>query len=268
MTDQHGYPVVDAHCHVGQQWFEPVEVLLFHMERAGVDFGILTLPVFAADDSYQRECVARHPGKFANVVSIAPWTEDPLARLEALAARGVSALRIRASDHYDGNQRALWSAADRLGLTVTCLSGESDLSTPEFRGIVESYPELPIVLEHLGVLKPVGAATGEERRRVFDLAEYPHVSMKIHGLAEFAPRLPDPFQEFPFETPIPPLLELAVERFTPDRLLWGSDFPNACAREGYANSLRYTQQQLSGLSLRERAKIFGANARRLFPSVA
>ena len=79
--------VVDAHAHVGLQWFEPVEALLHHMDALGIETAVLTLPVFASDDTYQRECVARYPDRFANVVTIPASTVRPAARLRELAVR-------------------------------------------------------------------------------------------------------------------------------------------------------------------------------------
>ena len=40
-------PIVDSHCDLSLSWYEPVEVLLFQMERNGVDiFGGTALRVF------------------------------------------------------------------------------------------------------------------------------------------------------------------------------------------------------------------------------
>ena len=33
-------PIVDTHCHVSQVYYEPVETLLFQMDRAGVDHAV------------------------------------------------------------------------------------------------------------------------------------------------------------------------------------------------------------------------------------
>jgi L-fuconolactonase len=72
-------------------------------------------------------------------------------------------------------------------------------------------------------------------------------------------------EPFPFETPIPPLLELAYVAFGPDRMMWGSDFPPVSGREGYANALRFTLDQLAARSEADRARIFGGTALAVFP---
>ena len=57
----------------------------------------------------------------------------------------------------------------------------------------------------------------------------------------------------------------ALSAFGPQRLLWGSDFPLVCAREGYANALQLCWSEFNACSETERAAIFGGVADRLFP---
>ena len=33
--------IVDSHCHVSPVWYEPVESLLFHLDRNGVELAVL-----------------------------------------------------------------------------------------------------------------------------------------------------------------------------------------------------------------------------------
>jgi L-fuconolactonase len=55
-----------------------------------------------------------------------------------------------------------------------------------------------------------------------------------------------------------------LECFGPDRLLWGSDWPVALLASDYARWLETARQLLSGLSLDDRAKVMGENARRFY----
>ncbi len=50
-------PVIDTHCHASPYWFEPVEILLDEMERAGVDQAVLTQFFGVFDNSYLVEAV-------------------------------------------------------------------------------------------------------------------------------------------------------------------------------------------------------------------
>jgi L-fuconolactonase len=68
------------------------------------------------------------------------------------------------------------------------------------------------------------------RHDVFKLARFPNLSIKIHGLGEIARRAASVSPTFPFQLPVPPLLDLAYETFGPSRMMWGSDYPPVSAR--------------------------------------
>ena len=99
------------------------------------------------------------------------------------------------------------------------------LYAPEFAEVLQAFPNLPIVVEHLGSgnLPDGSESTANPRQQIFDLARFPNAHLKIHGLGEFAKRAMPVRDPFPFEQPIPPLLDLAVQAFGPNRVMWGSD---------------------------------------------
>jgi len=92
--------------------------------------------------------------------------------------------------------------------------------------------------------------------------------MKVVVLGELCPR-PMPFrQPFPFEN-IPPLIEMAIEAFGPQRLMWGSNFPPVAGRgEGYRNALLWPMEHVTYKSEEDKEWIFGKTAATLykFPS--
>src|SRR6266498_324720 len=87
-------PVVDSHCHVSLTWYEPVEVLLFQMERNQVDHAILIQMQGQFDNSYQQECCRRYPGKFASVVVIDVNGPNAASDLERWAREGATGVRF------------------------------------------------------------------------------------------------------------------------------------------------------------------------------
>lgn len=260
--------VVDAHCHVSPYWFEPVESLLDQMDRYEVHHAILIQDSSTLDNAYQMECLRRFPGRFASVVFLDVSRPDAVQTLERLASEGASGIRLRQTVRSPGEDPyAIWRAADRLGLSVSCSGRASYYLTDDFAQLVETLPNLPIVIEHLGSgnkpdTEPVDVAV---RRGVFKLARLPNVSIKIHGLGEFARRVVPTSPTHLFERPIPPLLELACESFGPSRMMWGSDYPPVSEREGYGNALRLTMEQFASRSEEDRAQIFGGTALRIFP---
>ena len=96
-----------------------------------------------------------------------------------------------------------------------------------------------------------------------DLAKYPNTYMKIPGLGEFCAR-PNPFrQPYPFEE-VPPLIEMAVDAFGPERLMWGSDFPPVANREGYRNAVRFPMERLQPRGEPDKEWVFGKTATTLW----
>jgi L-fuconolactonase len=260
-------PFVDSHCHVALGWYEPVDLLLYQMDHNDVEHGILIQIMGQANNDYQAECVARYPDRLTSVIIVDAEQPAAVARLEELAATGIGGLRLRATTRSPGaDPLAIWRAADRLGLAISCGGAAQDFASAEFAAILEALPGLSVVIEHLGSInQPTGDVEQEAlRRRVFGLSRYPNAYMKIHGLGEFCRRAMPVREPFPFEEPIPPLLELAYRAFGAERLMWGSDYPPVSTREGYHNALRLPLAQLAHLGQHECDLIFGTVARRVF----
>jgi L-fuconolactonase len=259
--------IVDTHSHVSPYWYEPVESLLFQMDRNGVEQALLVQYMGQYDNEYQAQCVRRYPDRLASVVLVnagAPGAVEELARLAEQGARGV---RLRPDTRSPGDDPlAIWRKAGELGLAVSCGGTGAAFASPAFADLVAALPDLSIVLEHLGsVNHPDGERTPYEiRSKVFSLSRFANVYIKIHGLGEFCTRTTPVQQPFPFQTPIPPLLDLACQAFGPERMMWGSDYPPVSGREGYRNALRYTLEQFEGKSQRDRELIFGGAARAVF----
>jgi L-fuconolactonase len=264
-------PIVDTHCHASPVWYEPVESLLAQMERNGVERAVLIQIQGQFDNEYQFECVRRYPGKFASVVVIDTARPDAEAELERLAAQGASGVRFLATTRSaGGDPLALWRAAARLGLPVSCAGSAALFAAPEFADLVAALPELPIVIEHLGSLSHPddGDPTGAARGRVFDLARFPNTYIKVPGLGEFSRRALPVAAPFPFVRPLPDYLERAYRAFGPARMMWGSDYPPVSGREGYTNALRLTLAELErfpGFDDNAREQIFGGTALKVFP---
>ncbi|MDP8924987.1 MAG: amidohydrolase family protein [Chloroflexota bacterium] len=259
--------IVDSHCHAALGWYEPVEVLLRQMDANGVERAILIQIGGQFDNSYQTECVRRYPDRLASVVCVDPARSDAPGALERLAAEGATGVRLRPGDRSPGDDPlALWRKAAELGLSISSGGSGLEFADDAFAGVFEAFPELPIVIEHLGSVNNPREEAPERRpaEKVFGLARYPNAYMKIHGLGEFATRAMPVRGPFPFVEPIPPLLERAYDAFGPTRLMWGSDFPPVSGREGYANALKFPLERFANKPEAERAQIFGEVAWSIF----
>ena len=259
--------IVDSHCHASPSWYEPVESLLFQMDRNGVDKALLIQMYGQTNNEYLTQCVRRYPDRFGSVVLLDTASTDAPQRLEELVEQGASGLRLRNTMRSPGDDPlAVWRKAAELGVPVSCGGPSEVFASDEFIQLVQSLPAVSIVIEHLGSTnRPDGEQPPHPlRRKVFTLARFPNVFIKVHGLGEIALRTTPITEPFPFEQPVPPLLEMVYQSFGAHRMMWGSDFPVVSSREGYHNALRLVQEHLYAKSENERRAIFGGTAISVF----
>lgn len=246
--------IVDTHCHIGLHKYEPVEALLFHMQRAGVAQAVFIQYMGNTDNAYLVETIAAHPGKFAAAMLV-PADDDGSA-IRAWAERGIGGIRLAANFRGSGRDPlAHWRAADELGLVISAPSSPATLASAEFAEVLGLFPELSIVIEHLGGAKP--GMTLDDFQPVLALAAHDNLTIKLPGFGEFC-HLPCPFEN------VPPLADLALEAFGPRRMMWGSDWPPVSSREGYDSSLSFPLDYFAALSDDERAWLFGRTAQKVW----
>ena len=257
-------PIVDTHCHATTYWFEPIEILLDQMTRNDVDHAVLIQINGVFDNSYLVECMRRFPGRFSGAGMVDVSSPDAPTQLAEFPGKGIEGVRLNAANRSPGEDPlVIWRKAEELGLIVSCGGQLEAFSSPDFEEIIKTLPNLKVIIEHLGAggrdTEPYDAY-----RRVLALAQYPNAYMKIPGLGEICAR-PTPFlQPFPFAGNVPPLVEMAVEAFGANRLMWGSDFPPVAFREGYRNALRWPMEHVTYDSDEDKEWIFGGTAASLF----
>jgi L-fuconolactonase len=262
-------PVIDSHCHISSAWYEPIESLLFQMERNGIANAVL-IQLFGQFNNRELLCAHRRfPGRFAPVVMVD--TTDPNAHetLRDLVDAGAMGVRLEANPRTSCvDPVMIWRAADRLGIPVSCNGETADYLSSEFARVLEAFPELTIVIEHLG--RGDGRPDGIEREdehfdEFLELARFPNLMLRFHGLGELLHR------QSVFEGDVVPFLPTsrdrlaaAVDAFGPERMMWGSDYPPVSGREGYRNALELPQQTLSHLGEEALAHLFGGTAARVY----
>ena len=117
-----------------------------------------------------------------------------------------------------------------------------------------------LVLDHLG--KPaVGGGQESDaawRAQLAGLAAFPHVACKLSGLVtEVGDRAVDPAE-------LRRYLDMALERFGPRRLLFGSDWPVCLLKAEYSEVFELIDRWAAPLSEDERAALFGGTAARCY----
>jgi L-fuconolactonase len=273
--------IVDCHVHVSDCWYEPVETLLYDMDQNGVENAVLVQMQGQTDNNYLFQCVRRYPGKFAPVVIVDTYTPTACDDLKQMAEEGASGVRLHLKqlegasgvrlrpfpNSPNGDPLAIWKTAAQLGLAVDCAGSSLLFGSEEFSRMVQALPDTTIVVEHLGAhgIPDNSDAERAARLRALELAKFPNVYLKIGGLGEICRRAQPLKGPFPFDEPIPPLLDMAYKAFGPRRIMWGSNFPLVLGKEGYRNALRLPMQQFEPKSEGERDLMFGQVALSVFP---
>ena len=248
--------IVDTHCHIGLHKYEPVESLLYHMKTSGVDRAVFIQYAGNSDNQYMLDSMAAQPGKFQAAMIVDP-TDDGTA-MRQWADRGIIGIRLPANSRADcADLLAQWRTAADLNLIVSAPSNPQSLLSDEFAEVIREFPTLSIVIEHLAGIGEGQQPPYDTFKKILELAEHPNLSIKLPGFGEICP-VPLPFD------PIPPLADMAIEAFGPQRVMWGSDYPPVSRREGYDNSLKVPMDYLSDLSAEDREWIFGKTALKIW----
>jgi L-fuconolactonase len=268
--------MIDTHYHASPHWWEPVEVFVFHMDRCGIDRGVLVQSMGDFDPSYILGAARRYPGRLSAIGLVDTRTADFCDRMEQLAAAGVEGFRFSLSDPLQLQApHGIWRKAEELGSVASVVGTTAQFASPEFEEAIIAAPGLPIVIEHMGVLgrlttgghggdNAVPTAPYTEYRRVLGLARHPNVYIKVPGFAEFMPR-PRVFTGPAFDLDAaPPFIDMCTEAFGAARMMVGTD-PSSSVREGYANVWSNLRQYLAKYPREDQAAILGTTAAGLFP---
>ena len=122
----------------GWRKYEPVEALLFHMERADVSQAVLIQYMGNSDNSYIVEAMAAHPGRFAAAMIVAD--DDDGSAIRAWAEQGLGGIRLLADFRGQGRDPlAHWRTAAELGLVVSVFSRPQILQSDEFGEVLRLF---------------------------------------------------------------------------------------------------------------------------------
>ncbi|MBO9155373.1 amidohydrolase family protein [Chitinophaga sp. GCM10012297] len=125
---------------------------------------------------------------------------------------------------------------------------------PAVGEFVKKFHEQPLVIDHLA--KP-DFETGELKsweQHIRNIARYKNVYCKLSGMVTEAD-----LQNWEYEDFVP-FLEVALEAFGPDRLMFGSDWPVCLLAAEYEEVIGIVRQFVGKLSASEQTQIMGGNA--------
>lgn len=121
----------------------------------------------------------------------------------------------------------------------------------------QRHDDYPLIIDHLGKPNIVDGDYKAWRNRIKSLAELPHVYCKLSGLITEAPQNWQPTDIYPF-------IDIAIELFTPERLMFGSDWPVCQLAGNYQNVYELVEHQIALLTEHERDLIMGGVACQIY----
>ena len=273
-------PVFDAHVHIwsaDRQRYPMVpgrerpmapdgsaEALIGEMDAAGAGAALLVqTPWLGEDNRYLVDAARRFPGRFVSL----GWLEDPLAadapdRLQRQYLEdGCRGVRLHLTDAavnagvLQGRADPLLRAAAHLAVPVQFLNRPP--THPTVLAVARRFPDLALVVDHLGHPDPEEAPDYAGMTPFFALAEHPRVFVKVSNHVLHS-RRPYPWEDLhAFQWRV-------LERFGPRRLMWGSNWPMQLPRPDYRERLTAVGDHLPGLSAADREWILGGTARTLW----
>jgi L-fuconolactonase len=237
------------------------EQLLETLETAGL-WGAICIHS-RRDSGYDHTATLRaitdYPDRFAGVCVVPP--DDPQARerLTELVGQGFKGVRILPYSEQEvpwltgESGDALWDTAAELGVPVDIIFRPDQLEQVHTRAL--RSPEATVILDHVAMLTVLDPPDRLDLLR--DFAKLPNVVCKMSALRHISR------DEFPHRD-IHPILRAVLDSFGPDRLMYGSDWPNMIV-DGfpYDYAIRTIDEAL-GLTGGDRDALFGGTATRVW----
>jgi amidohydrolase family protein len=212
------------------------EIALAWMDSAGVDRAVLH-----PSSDWGEYAATQLPDTFAYVPAFLPRPGEPLPDFpsavdELLARPGVRAVRLIVGYPPTGENIVLFEQGAFEPLLAACEQRRVPLflfATGCLRSlpaVIESHPDLTMVVDHFGLPQPPVEARDEPPWKdldlLLDLAPYPNVYVKVCGAIALS-ESGSPFAD------VWPHLDRVIAAFGADRLLWASDQSRFLGRIGF-----------------------------------
>lgn len=239
------------------------EGLVERMDAAGVSYALnVQVPWYEEDNRYHHDAVARFPGRFAFLAVLDLDTPGAAGRLEQMVAeQGAQGFRIhliepgRADEVIYGKHDGLLETARRLEVTVQFLARVDH--TPAIVHTTRRFEGVRVVIDHLLHPNPERGPDYAEWREFFDLGAYERAYVKVSCQVNHS-RAAYPHADLHGFT------QRVLERYTPQRCLWGSNYPLIPADVPYDRILAIVRDELPGLAGDDLEWVLGRTAMSLW----
>ena len=237
------------------------------LEAAGVEATVLVQTRSSIDETVEFLAIAATTSFVRGVVGWVDLTDpaigDVIARLrETPGGDRLVGIRHQAHDEADPDWlvredviRGI-AAVGSAGLVYDLLVRPREL--PAALVLVRRLPDVRFVIDHLAKPPIASGELDAWDTRMAPFRELAHVSCKVSGMvteADWSAWTPHDLQ---------PYVDVVLDVFGPDRLLFGSDWPVCLLAASYGEVVAAARETLPGLSDSERATIFGGTAEAVY----
>lgn len=209
--------------------------------------------------------IAAGGGRFRGVRNSASWDADPSVIGPFAGAQG-----LYASDRFREGMAQL----AQLGLTFDAWLLEPQL--PELLDLARGFPEMSIILNHLGTPLGIGSYAGTQDQRfpiwrdnMRALAQCPNVTVKLGGLGMpflgmglFLPETPSSSSHL--ANVWGRYILTAIDLFGPERCMFESNYPAEAGCCSYAVLWNVFKRVAADFSASEKSMLFSGTARRIY----
>jgi L-fuconolactonase len=275
-------PIIDAHHHLwdlavrDQPWTADIPALRRSFLAAdleplaaacGVTATVLVQTIHAAAETPEMLALADSSDLIVGVVG---WTDiaaagfpERLAELrEGVGGRWLVGLRHQVQELPDGSwltEPATVAGLRHLaaaGLTFDLIVRADQLSSCV--GAAREVPELSFVLDHLGKPRIASGETEPWASDVRALAECPNVTCKLSGMVTEADHRAWTTAD------LRPYADTVLDAFSPDRVMFGSDWPVSTLAADYARVVESARELTGHLTASELEDVFSGTATRVY----
>lgn len=243
-----------------------VETLIASMDEAGVAKAAVvhSSTTYGFDNSYVVDACNRYADRLIAVGSVDVLAPDAVDTIRSWVDRGLKGLRVFTggstkefdpSELDDPRAYAAWELLGELGLTMCIQTGPVGLAA--VTALAKRFPNVPIILDHLGRPDVTDGAPYANAQSLFDLAPIKSIYLKL------TPRIMGDSAkgEATPETLFPKLVDV----FGAQRMAWGSNYPTS---PGTLAEIKATAEaRLACLTDADREWIFAKTAQKLYPAL-
>lgn len=258
------YAWIDASMAKIQRDFLPAD-LQVELTRTGLDGSVAVQARETLEETrWLLDLAAHHPEVIRGVVGWFPLVSPDLPKYLRQLAENKSLKGVRHLLQAEPDDSLIASPAFNNGishlldfqLVYDILIVEHQL--PAAITFVDRHPRQSFVLDHIAKPRIARHEIQPWSKHLREIAKRPNIVCKLSGLVTEADH--DRWQK----QDLRPYLDIVLEAFGPQRLLFGSDWPVCLVATTYGSWVDLVKEQISTLSPSERSAILGGNAQRVY----